>query len=259
MATMKKPPTANAGAPIVLAKCQICGVPGLPAPGGVCSACATAMGMPGVHKCPQCGSSYSTTDAACPACMVKMMQIMFRTTVAPPSSASITHFPRQEPEPLPRADMQVRDLIGWRVWRITSLGYLRSLTADAIWLPGVPMEADGVVDTAMTPGGSPRSLGIHVFAERNGAILEVETYDRMEGSNNHSYAIGSVLLWGEVVEHERGYRAERAKIKSIDDVTWHGKPPWDKETAEVLGFLRARYGVQVPRGTKTKGASHGAE
>lgn len=220
--------------------------------------------MPSTQNCPQCGKAYSTTDIVCPSCMAKMMQAKFAQLAVqamglpPHLLGKGTTSTAPKPEPLPRADMQVRDLIGWRVWRITSLGYLRSLTADAIWLPGVPMEATGVSDSN-APILKASDLGIHVFAERNGAVLEVEQYVRMEGSNNHSYAIGSVLLWGEVVEHERGYRAERAKIKSIDDVTWRGKPPWDKETAEVLGFLRARYGVQVPRGTKIEGASDGAE
>jgi hypothetical protein len=181
-------------------------------------------------------------------------QAMVASAATPSSvvAGGVTHFVRQEakPEPLPRADMQVCDLIGWRVWRITSLGYLRSLTADAIWLPGVPMEAPAVVDShgATKTGGT--DLGIHVFKERNGAILEVENYaSRYE--QHVGYAVGSVLLWGEVVEHERGYRAERAKIKSIDDVTWKGKPPWDKETAEVLAFLRARYGVAPTTGGAT--------
>jgi hypothetical protein len=188
--------------------------------------------------------------------MSKMKHLAYQAMVAvTPGSvvaSGMTHFVRQEsaPDPLPRADMQVCDLFGWRVWRITSLGYLRSLTADAIWLPGVPMEARTVVDDPKGGVLQGSDYGIHVFKERHGAVLEVDTYAGVTGSGG-SYAIGSVLLWGEVVEHERGYRAERAKIKSIDDVTWKGKPPWDKETAEVLAFLRARYGVAPTTGGAT--------
>lgn len=242
-AKIKPVPITTASLTAVL-PCQVCGMPGAGL-GGLCNSCAAGAGA-GIwgRTCPQCGITYTTNDAACPSCMAAMqaaIALKMSYTVAPGGA----QVPREQaqPTPLPRSDMQVRDLIGWRVWRITSLGYLRSLTADAIWLPGVPMEASEVVDrhAASKTGGS--DLGIHVFAERNGAILEIEAYTGREAGTG--YAVGSVLLWGEVVEHERGYRAERAKIKSIDDVTWKGKPPWDKETAEVLGFLQARYGVGV--------------
>lgn len=36
------------------------------------------------------------------------------------------------------------------------------------------------------------------------------------------FVVGSVLLWGEVVEHERGYRAEFAKIASLDAALTEG-------------------------------------
>jgi hypothetical protein len=50
---------------------------------------------------------------------------------------------------------------------------------------------------------------------------------------------GTVFLWGDVVEHERGYRAEFARVRSIDwlypDETMMGRE------AEVLGSLRRAY------------------
>lgn len=58
-----------------------------------------------------------------------------------------------------------------------------------------------------------------------------------------TYAISTVQLWGEVVEHERGYRAERAMIRSLDGVVLPNKTPWDTETTKALAFLRERYGV----------------
>lgn len=52
---------------------------------------------------------------------------------------------------------------------------------------------------------------------------------------------GTVLLWGDIVEHERGYRAEFAKVRSIDwlypDVDMMGRE------AIVLNDLRRTYGV----------------
>lgn len=213
----KAKPSFAAGTYTVQGGCAICHLN--PAgPSGMCAACAGGLAGPGLLQ-------------------------NHAIVIAGPASVA-THFPRQQPDPLPRADMQVVDLVGWRVWRITATGYLRSLTAPTIWLPDQPMEAERVEDHGVGANG------IHVFLDRRGAVLEVETY--LAHAGDQSYAIGSVLLWGDVVEHERGYRAERAKILSVDDVTWRGKPPWNKETAEVLGFLRARYGVagHVPRGTE---------
>lgn len=46
-------------------------------------------------------------------------------------------------------------------------------------------------------------------------------------------AVGTVRLWGEVIEHERGYRAEFAKVHSLDHVFGEAD----------LAALRARYGV----------------
>lgn len=226
--------------------CVICHMPGA-GPGGLCAACAGGVtGQIAAKHCPQCAAVYHTNDAVCPACVAKMMTQMQAMTAMRAAQAIVgtTTMTPPKPVPLPRADMQVVDLVGWRVWRITSLGYLRSLTADSIWLPGEPMEAPLVVDSHQQ-ATKPAEYGVHVFKERKGAVLKLENYPTAH-SGAASFAVGSVLLWGDVVEHERGYRAERAKILSIDDVTWKGKPPWDKETAEVLGFLRRRYGVDRP-------------
>lgn len=118
---------------------------------------------------------------------------------------------------------------------MTGSAYLRSLTAETIWLPGEPMEASEVTDHGVAANG------VHVFKDKVAALREMTAY--LNQRHDCSYALGSVLLWGDVVEHERGYRAERAKILSIDDVVWEGKPPWAEETKRALAFLRERYGV----------------
>jgi hypothetical protein len=49
-------------------------------------------------------------------------------------------------------------------------------------------------------------------------------------------AYGSVRIWGEVIEHAAGYRAEFARLVSIDGVY-----PQDDD---LLAALRAKYGVE---------------
>ncbi len=136
--------------------------------------------------------------------------------------------PQPAAEPIPRADMQVFDLIGWRVWRLTSSGHLMSLSASAVWLPGEPMAGEV---------GDHNGRGVHVFKGRAPAIAEI-------AQQPGPFVVGSVILWGDVVEHERGYRAERAKIVSLDDVILPNASPWSDECGKALAFLRKRYGVE---------------
>ena len=63
--------------------------------------------------------------------------------------------------------------------------------------------------------------------------------------------VGSVLLWGNVVEHERGYRAEFGKVRSLDyidewAIRWPGKSPSKDDAcyeadAKLLAKLRENY------------------
>jgi hypothetical protein len=55
--------------------------------------------------------------------------------------------------------------------------------------------------------------------------------------SQHSMALGTIEMWGEIVEHERGYRASFARVKSIDIITRDDKLPITIEE------LRDRYGV----------------
>jgi hypothetical protein len=52
---------------------------------------------------------------------------------------------------------------------------------------------------------------------------------------------GTVFLWGDVVEHERGWRAEFARVRSLDwlypDETMMGREQ------EALADLRATYSL----------------
>jgi hypothetical protein len=49
-----------------------------------------------------------------------------------------------------------------------------------------------------------------------------------------AFVIGTAFLWGDVVEHECGWRASMAKVKSIDSVVFGNVD---------LSALRDKYGV----------------
>jgi hypothetical protein len=49
--------------------------------------------------------------------------------------------------------------------------------------------------------------------------------------------VGRVSLWGTVIEHEKGYRAENARILSFDDIV-----SWSSfDTQKALALLSAKY------------------
>jgi hypothetical protein len=109
-------------------------------------------------------------------------------------------------------------LLGWRAWTVveTTAGpELRSLVYAHAWPPGEPMRR------VCEPGGclgarwpnQPHACGIHAFKERADAELYPGTWEaRRSGGARFPgvYAIGRVSLWGHVIEHQRGYRAELA-------------------------------------------------
>jgi hypothetical protein len=55
--------------------------------------------------------------------------------------------------------------------------------------------------------------------------------------------LGHVQIWGKVVEHERGYRAEHARICSIDEIAYGPQLENLQSGGHDLRVLRLIYGV----------------
>jgi hypothetical protein len=96
-----------------------------------------------------------------------------------------------EPIQLPRADT-MGPIRAWRLWKIGDAGLLYSVTRGVHWRPGVPMQADA----------TPQQFGQDgIYAVKNKAHRFAYTGDTV---------LGEVGLWGVVIEHAHGYRAEYA-------------------------------------------------
>lgn len=110
---------------------------------------------------------------------------------------------------------------GWRVWAVVDDGgsaLLRSLFYDVLWQPGVPVRAscEHRQFSLRTPWRRRRTghpapeehcrCGIHA-AFRPATLMP---YFRLHAPGEVCRAIGRVALWGDVVECESGYRAQRA-------------------------------------------------
>lgn len=151
----------------------------------------------------------------------------------------------EEPRPaLKRAGIVAGEIIGYRCWRIQE-GILRSVYQSDFWFPNQPLEGRELGDWD--------SRGIHAW--KDAASKEYHNYIRSylnspendlltrarHGYDRLAMVTGTVYLWGDVVEHERGYRAEFARIRSLDwlypDETMMGREQ------ETLQHLRKMYGV----------------
>lgn len=101
------------------------------------------------------------------------------------------------PSPSP---IEITPLIGWRGWNLTEDGHLRSSTRIISWPFRKPMVVD---DPNWHRDESPN--GIHAFILRR----------QLLGTGYVGGIFGSVYLWGRVIEHEHGYRAEFAYPKEL--------------------------------------------
>lgn len=171
------------------------------------------------------------------------------------------------------AGLKVGEISAWRVWRVSRDMTLHSGAMTAtVWRPGEPMVGD---PTKMNNFGTPtgvyahKEVGRHLAEtiedyrpngrldfnirrdlESNG-LTEPEQWEqifRMNGTHHPlqlsgyfiGLALGRVSLYGTVIEHEHGYRAQYAMIDEIVSVEHliAGLSP-----DHVLGRLRQRYRV----------------
>lgn len=125
----------------------------------------------------------------------------------------------------------VGEIVAYRCWRLERYCVwphdycLSSTVLGTEWEPQKPMLAL----TSFLYGG----IGVHAWKTLPHAI----EYGRWMG-----FVIGTVYLWGEVIEHEWGYQAEYASIRSIDGIVsgW----PTRIGTRRKLRALRSYYGVE---------------
>lgn len=113
--------------------------------------------------------------------------------------------PRQETKPLPQETVY-GELRGWRAWSLinTPEGWrLKSTYAGVIWPGGIVGGENCQQNSAQTHTCG--SSGFYAFKSKDHLFAQL--------SDEHIY--GEVELWGSVVEHDRGYRAECMRILSL--------------------------------------------
>ena len=139
-----------------------------------------------------------------------------------------------KPAPIPYAGIRVGEIIGYRAWLIRDNLRLGSLAHDFIWEPGQVVE--GKVDEVISYSGFMfPSLygGVYAFCDQEMDLYtrqdiakasKIEEPVRADFGGLFVYsdtciwgmAIGTITMWGDVVEHEQGYRSSHARLRSID-------------------------------------------
>jgi hypothetical protein len=91
-------------------------------------------------------------------------------------------------------------IIAWRAWRVALASddpTLGSMYVSYFWPAGQPAQADRIGDYYDGP-----PTGIHAFRTKDALLATFE--------HDSHLVFGTVALWGRVIEHEHGYRAEFA-------------------------------------------------
>jgi len=128
---------------------------------------------------------------------------------------------REAHQAIPSSGIEAGEITGWRCWRWFDW-CLHSMMVDGVWMPGEPMTGD--VECA----------GVHAWKTKNDAVC----YATATHSAYGVIVVGSVKLWGIVVEHEAGYRAEFAKIASVD------LAPCQWRAGSLLKAVRKQYQLE---------------
>lgn len=155
--------------------------------------------------------------------------------------ASSTEVPENRPS-LKRDGIVAGEIIGYRCWRVES-DLLRSVYQPDVWHPGHVLEGRGLEDWGIR--------GVHAWKDRNSKYFLEYLRNWLDKTDCKSprpaMATGTVFLWGDVVEHERGWRAEYARVRSLDwlypDASMMGREQ------EVLDGLRRKYRVDKNNNT----------
>jgi hypothetical protein len=110
--------------------------------------------------------------------------------------------------------------LGYRAWLVKDGALWSTGAGKQRWGPGQPLAAVCVAKQVVTPDPRGFKLDVHFRSSHEGipapwrpcscgvyAIRRREDLERVAGAGT---IVGQVALWGHVIEHQRGYRAQYA-------------------------------------------------
>ena len=137
-----------------------------------------------------------------------------------------------KPPELPHSGFRAGEIIGWRLWWVNKDGRLCSFVKNEIfWEPGIPMTGDINKCVHISMRSPDRFGGVYSFNNLEAVMNEFHGIlpDLKHGPPAPGHIVGIILgtvkLWGEVVEHEKGYRASFAKPEEFLETYYWGNGP----------------------------------
>jgi hypothetical protein len=167
-------------------------------------------------------------------------------------ASSLYPWDRPPSRPALKREIKMGEITGYRCWRIEN-GLLRSVYQRDIWYPGKILEGRELEDWGQRGVHSWKQPNSRQFLEylmgylayvadpAQSHLMSINGNGSRMVVSNTALVTGSVILWGDVVEHEYGYRGEFAKVKSLDWL-YPSQDMMGRERS-VLDNLRTEYGV----------------
>lgn len=148
----------------------------------------------------------------------------------------------QETEkPVRYTGIELGEVEAWRIWRVME-NRLVSAAVDTVWIAGEPISGKP------QPGAH---RGVHAFKAAQEACEQYEVLEagkpraprvsweeKMELPVNPTLALGKILLWGEVIEFEKGYRAEHGQVLELREI-------FPADETQMLEMLKADYDLKA--------------
>lgn len=135
----------------------------------------------------------------------------------------------------PEAEHETEPILGWRAWRLRLLDAglrIAPTTPRSAWQPGVAIHAAcSGSHTREYMVYNPELAELHRSPEPGCTcgVHAIKDPARLARSGRSAAVVGRVALWGRVIEHTKGYRAEFAYPSRLRLVCswclWYGRLP----------------------------------
>lgn len=170
-----------------------------------------------------------------------------------------TSLKRSKPEPALQPALVAGPITGYRLWPIYADGsnyWLGSLAVDSTqWMPGFPQVASCeqrgfnlfiTHDANKTPHKG-CTCGVHAMRHREQLLLYLQAAPASKIGRLVGIAAGSIMLWGRVIEHQHGYRAQYGYPHTIWPYYPHLPQGFPRPKARMEPFYRVAeaYGISV--------------
>jgi hypothetical protein len=141
-------------------------------------------------------------------------------------------------------------LTGWRKFGTCDQGkVLTSAGVEAPWLSAYPGPAICVLETGLRPTHWVDSHPLDEPCPAYHCSCGYYAYRSQQDAEHHQqgHVLGHVEMWGRIVQHERGYRAEHMRVKELYLLDPAGEGAAESIAWDNVAALQARYQVPVHR------------